>query len=147
MHHAPRNNYSLLFCLSLVLASSVLFGCSHTPGSDKPRSDLLLTIHFAGEPVTEGMVNLENSQTGEGGGGTLTADGTVNIPNVALGTYSVTIVPPDPDPVPPEPGKPVPPQKTFKNIPKTFRNSQSSPLKVEVKEGSHEFTFDLKDAG
>jgi len=147
MHQVPGNYHSLILGLSLVLSSAVLIGCSHTPGADKPRSDISLTINYGGAPVTEGMVNLENPQTGEGGGGALTAEGTVTIPNVALGSYSVTIVPPDPDPVPPEPGKPAPPQKTFANIPKKFRASKSSPLKVEVKEGASEFTFDLKDAG
>ncbi|WP_339732768.1 carboxypeptidase-like regulatory domain-containing protein [uncultured Gimesia sp.] len=147
MHYALKQYQFYLFSLILALGSVVSPGCSHTPGAEKPRSDIQLTILSGGAPVTEGMVNLENPETGEGGGGVLTADGKVTIPNVVLGTYTVTIVPPDPDPVPPEPGQPATAPKTFKNIPKKFRENNASPLKVEVKADSNEFTFDLKDAG
>lgn len=146
MNHHLRKNQLLLFCLTLFWSSAVFSGCSHTPGSEKQRTDVSIAITSGGEPVTVGMVNLENPTTGEGGGGELTDEGKVIIPNVVLGNYSVTIVAPDPDPVPPEPGKPAPPKKTFKNVPKKFRASQTSPLKVDVKDESREFSFDLKDA-
>ncbi len=92
-------------------------------------------------------MNLENNDTGEGGGGELNAEGIVTIPNVVLGSYTVTIVAPDPDPVPPEPGQAAPKPQVFKNVPKKFRTSKTSPLKVEIKEGENKFEFDLKEAG
>ena len=138
---------SLKLTLSLVLSLTVLIGCSHTPGSDNPRRDISITVTLGGTPVTAGLVNLENPQTGEGGGGSLTEEGVVSIPNVALGKYSVTILPPEMDPVPPEPGQAAAPRKDSPAIPAKFRDSQSSPLELEVKEDSSEFSFDLKDAG
>lgn len=138
---------SLPLILPLLLGFTVLSGCSHTPGSDKPRRDVSITVTLGGTPVTAGLVNLENPQTGEGGGGSLTEEGVVNIPNVALGTYSVTILPPEMDPVPPEPGQAAAPKKASPAIPARFRDSKSSPLQLEVKDDSSEFSFDLKDAG
>lgn len=138
-----RSRYGLLFSLIAIL----LTGCGHTPGSGKERNDITLKITFGGEPVTEGVVNLENPQTGEGGGGTLSEEGTATISGVVLGTYTVVVLPPDPDPVPPEPGKPSPPPKTYENIPAKFRQNQSSPLKVDVTADSAEFEFDLKNEG
>tara|TARA_R110002095_G_scaffold154388_6_gene134191 strand:- start:121 stop:513 length:393 start_codon:yes stop_codon:yes gene_type:complete len=121
-------------------------GCgSHQPGSDKPRESITIAITYGGEPVTEGMVNLENTTTGEGGGGELDAQGVATIPNVVLGEYTVTIIPPDPDPVPPAPGQPAAKIKTYSNIPPEFRTSNKSTLKAEVKAGSNELKFDLKE--
>lgn len=137
---------SLKLTLSLVLSLTILIGCSRTPGSDKQRRDVSITITQGGTPVTAGLVNLENPQTGEGGGGSLTEEGIVTIPNVALGKYSVTILPPEMDPVPPEPGQAPAPPKATVAIPEKFSNGQSSPLELEVTEEAGEFTFDLKDA-
>lgn len=136
-----------ILCLCLALSSAVLLGCTQSPGSDKPRSGTTIAISFAGEPVTTGSVNLENSETGEGGGGELNADGIAKITNVVLGNYTVTILPPDPDPVPPEPGQPAVKIQVYKNIPNKFRTGKTSPLKVEIKDGENKFEFDLKEAG
>jgi len=62
---------SLPLILTLLLGFTVLSGCSHTPGSDKPRRDVSITVTLGGTPVTAGLVNLENPQTGEGGGGSI----------------------------------------------------------------------------
>ncbi|QGQ22025.1 carboxypeptidase regulatory-like domain-containing protein [Gimesia benthica] len=134
-------------CFLCLLCSTVLVGCSQSPSDDKQRSGVTISISFAGEPVTTGSVNLENSETGESGGGELNADGSVTISNIVLGNYTVTILPPDPDPVPPEPGQPAKKMEVYKNIPEKFRNRKTSPLKVEVKDGENEFQFDLKTAG
>ncbi|WP_145231810.1 hypothetical protein [Gimesia algae] len=59
----------------------------------------------------------------------------------------MTILPPEMDPVPPQPGQTAAIKKVSPAIPAKFRDSQSSPLELEVKEDASEFSFDLKDAG
>jgi len=123
-----------------------LAGCSgDTPGPDRPRGNVTIKVTYGGAPVTEGQVDLESPGSGEGGGGTLNNEGVATIPNVAEGSYTVTVVPPPPDPRPPEPGETPPPVKEYPNIPQKFRMLNTSPLRVEVKKGqTQEFTFDLQ---
>ena len=145
MSETVKKKTFLLFCTVGILSSFVLVGCGQEPGSGKPRGTITISITYGDEPVTEGTVSLEDPVTAEGGGGELNDKGTATIQGVVLGDYTVTVVPPDPDPIPPEPGQPAPKMKNFLNIPQKFRIAKTSPLKAEVKEGTNEFQFELKE--
>tara|TARA_R110002095_G_scaffold159024_5_gene137858 strand:+ start:258 stop:695 length:438 start_codon:yes stop_codon:yes gene_type:complete len=132
------------FMMSLALGCFLFVGCSQTPGSHKQRTDVNVTITENGAPLTEGVVNLVNEETGEGGGGTLNSEGVATISGVALGSYTLIVLPPDESVIPPEPGQPAPEVKEYLNIPQKFRDPKTSPFKVVVNRETTEFQFDLK---
>ncbi len=121
-------------------------GCSSAQDDGKVRNTVTVSITYGGEAVAQGRVDLENPKKGEAGGGELNDSGIATIENIVLGSYTVTVMPPMPDPKPPEPGQPPPVVKKYPNIPEKYRRAGTSPLKVEVTADSAEFKFDLKDA-
>lgn len=134
-----------LFSAGLLLAVGLATGCgTAAPHSGKPKADVTITVTHDGQPVSEGRVDLSNEQTGEGGGGELNAKGVVTIPGVALGSYTMVVSPPEALLVPGA-SQPAPAKKDYANIPAKFRALQTSPLKVDVKQGSpNQFQFELK---
>jgi hypothetical protein len=136
--------FSVVRSLACFMAVSVLglgiSGCGSQPRSGIPRSDVVLTLSDGEKPLTVGIVDLNNSDTGEGGGGAIDATGVVKIQGVAHGEYIVTILPPSPEG--PE-GKLPANAKDFK-VSKKFSSTKTSPLKVVVDEKNN--TFDLKVA-
>ncbi|WP_339726786.1 carboxypeptidase-like regulatory domain-containing protein [uncultured Gimesia sp.] len=127
----------------LVLFLVGLNSCDHSPGSEKPRSEVTIVITNGSDPVANAQVDLVNEQTGEGGGGTLDDEGKATIIKVALGSYTVTINPPAEEPV--IPGiKTAPKLKSSLSIPKQAQKIATSPFKVEVGSGTNEFTFDFE---
>lgn len=104
----------------------------------------MVTVTYGGEPVTVGHVDLNNEQTGEGGGGELNAQGIATITDVPLGDYTVTVLPPPPDPAPVEEGQPAATMKEYPQIPEQFRRIATSPLRAAVQNGSNQFKFDLQ---
>lgn len=122
----------------LVIGSS---GCGqHVPHSGKSRADVVVKVTYAGQPLTAGDVDLNNLETGEGGGGALDHTGTARIPGVVLGDYTVTVLPPLSNPIPGEnaPAAKVPP------IDRKFQSPEKSPLKLSVPAEGKEVAFDLK---
>lgn len=136
--------FTALIAVSIFLLT-VNTGCGHTPGAEKTRGAITIKITNGGDPVAEGQVDLANEETGEGGGGPLDEAGTATIEMVAVGNYTVTINPPPQEPVAPGMDQAAAQPKEYANIPTKVRKIQTSPLTVEVKSGSSEFTFDLKD--
>jgi hypothetical protein len=136
--------FTALVAVSIFLVT-VNTGCGHTPGTEKPRGEITIKITNGGAPVPEGQVDLANEETGEGGGGPLDATGTATIEMVALGSYTVTVNPPPQEPVAPGMDQASAQPKEYANIPAKVRKIQTSPLTVEVKSGTNEFTFDLKE--
>ncbi|MDB5336145.1 MAG: hypothetical protein JWN70_1764 [Planctomycetaceae bacterium] len=134
VHSLPR--------LLLILSAMTLGGCGGT--EEKPRGKVAVTVTFDGTPVTEGQVNLQSTTTGEGGGGALNGSGVAEIPNVAEGSYIVTVTPPIVIVAPTEPGKGPPPPKEFANIPEKFRKMDTSPLKADIVDTANDYSFDLK---
>ncbi|MEQ8853893.1 hypothetical protein [Gimesia sp.] len=132
----------LALCLLLVTLNTA---CSRTPGSDKPRGEISITITNGGDPVPEGQVDLVNEETGEGGGGPLDESGTATIEMVAVGNYTVTVNPPPEEPIAPGMDQPAAQPKEYPNIPNKVRKIQTSPLTVDVQSGTNEFSFDLKE--
>lgn len=131
---------------SVPLMCAILYtGCSGSSDSSEPRGEVTISISYGGEPVTSGMVNLIGEKGGNDKGGELNKEGATTISALALGKYKVTVVPPMPDPVPAEPGEPAPKRREYTNIPNKFHQSKTSPLTVDISEGSSEIKFDLKD--
>jgi len=129
----------------LTALAGVLAGCGSTPHSEIPTASVAITVTHGGEAVTDGQVDLNNDQTGLGAGGELDGEGKVVLSAVPLGEYTVTVLPPDADPLPPESGRPAKGSKPASRIPAKVRNPRTSPLKVQVKDEENDFRFDLKD--
>ncbi len=127
------------------LSLFALLGCGGGAGSGEPEGTITITVTYGGEPVTHAVVNLENVDSGQAAGGELAQDGTTTIKKVRTGTYTVSVVPQEPDPAPPEPGQPPKKPTEFPNIPQKFRMLKTSPLTVEVIEGTNELQVDLKE--
>ena len=129
----------------LLLTVCTTTGCGSSPGEDKVTGSVTVTIKAGGAPVTGGFVNLANPATGEGGGGELNEAGVATIEQVTVGDYTVTVLPPQPDPVPVEPGQEPPPNPDDGTIPQQYRSESTSPLKATVTEGDNSFEFDLEE--
>lgn len=130
----------ITLALGLLVLTSI--GCDGGPPG-KPSGSATITVTFGGQPVTEGMVSLQNA-SGEGGGSPLNSAGVATIPVVTKGSYVVTITPPIGGVAPPEPGKTLAPQKEYANIPAKFRRTESSPLKAEIKNDKNDLKFELQ---
>lgn len=134
-----------LFRRSSMLAFGILFfsltmiGCGGAEDTKK-RGYVTITVTHNGSPVTEGEVRMMISGKGEAAVGRLNESGLVELEDVVLGNYSVAVAPPELA----TPDNPAP-EKEYPNLPQKYRDISKSPLKAEVKAGSNEFTFDLKD--
>jgi len=130
--------------LGAALTSALLVACNNGKVRGKVRGEITVTVTYDNKPVTEGTVELSNPETGEGGGGNLNAEGVATLKGVAVGTYTVTVLPIFPEP--PTPDSPPPVMKEYPNIPEKFRRQNTSPLKAEVKQGEPgHFKFELKE--
>jgi hypothetical protein len=150
--HRTTAGHGLLPLLSagLLLGSGFLIGCGGppVPHSGKPKATVTVAVTYGGQPVAEGRVDLANEQTGEAGGAELGPDGVATIPEMALGSFTVIVVPPHLVIAPTATGPATPPaKKEYPNIPVKVRTTKTSPLKAEVKKDSpNKFKFDLKEA-
>ena len=130
----------------LAISCALTVGCDRTPRGKLPRGDITVTVTYGADPVTEGQVDLNNVQTGEGGGGFLNGQGIATLARVVEGTYVVTVNPPHPNVVIPGQPAPATKRKESPNIPQKFREVATSPLQADVKQGeSGEYRFDLKE--
>ncbi|WP_417385076.1 hypothetical protein [Gimesia sp.] len=133
-----RIKRSLLFLL-LCSGSVSLAGCGGGSEEQKQRADITVTVTHAGAPVTEAELRLMMDGQGEGAMGALNEAGQTELSDVVLGSYTVTVTPPEGTPDNPAP------KKDYPNIPQKYRSMKDTPLKADVKAGSNELTFDLKD--
>lgn len=102
-----------------------------------------MSITNNGEPFTFGRVDLATTRPGLGTGDELNSSGSVNLKMVPVGEYTVIVVP---KPMVVVPDVPTSDGGKAPLIPEKARSEKTSPFKVDVKEGSNEFQFDLKDA-
>jgi hypothetical protein len=138
-NHFSRGAISMLVLISFGLA---IGGCGNsTPRSNKQRANVVIKLTYGGEPISAGDVDLNNLQTGEGGGGALDRTGTARIPGVVLGDYIVTVQPPISGAIP---GADTAIAKT-NQIAKKYQSPEKSPLKITVPAEGKEATFDLKE--
>lgn len=136
-----RNNFPQLqlSTIGLLFLCLVMVGCGGAENVKK-RASVTIKITHDGSPVTEGEVRMMMTGKGEAAMGNLNESGQVELTDVVLGNYSVAVAPPELA----TPDNPAP-KKDYPNLPKQYRDLSKSPLKAEVKAGSNEFTFDLKD--
>jgi hypothetical protein len=131
-------------CLLLLAALSVVvFGCK--PAEKLGRIGGKVT--FQEQPVSEGMVVFSCVDKGVNMTGPLKADGTYEIimakgAGLPLGTYKVCVSPPLTFvPI----GEAAPQKaKNYPNIPKKYRNLETSGLTVTVKDGENRFDISMK---
>tara|TARA_R110002095_G_scaffold155255_4_gene134835 strand:+ start:2708 stop:3136 length:429 start_codon:yes stop_codon:yes gene_type:complete len=136
--------FSTLY-LSL-LTMLLMSGCSTTPGSDKERGSVTITVKNGAEPVTGVQVSLQSSTTGEGSSGVLDDQGIVVLEDVVLGEYSVIVSPfPPDDPSLMNAEGVMPDIKPNPLVPSKYSSTTTSPLTLEVKAEPGEFMFDLKE--
>lgn len=134
-----------LFRRCSMLAFAILFfsltmtGCGGAEDTKK-RGYVTITVTHNGSPVTEGEVRMMITGKGEAAVGLLNESGQVELEEVVLGNYNVAVAPPELA-TPDNPAL----EKEYPNLPQKYRDISKSPLKAEVKAGSNEFTFDLKD--
>ncbi|QDU53429.1 hypothetical protein [Gimesia panareensis] len=128
----------VLLAVMLLAAGVTLSGCGGAAESKK-KAGVTISVTYNGAPVTEGDVRLMMTGKGEGAAGPLNESGQVELQEVVLGKYNVAVTPPEGTPDNPAP------QKEYPNIPTKFRNVQASPLQADVKAGTNEFTFELKE--
>ncbi|HWL07923.1 MAG TPA: hypothetical protein VNQ76_05945 [Planctomicrobium sp.] len=114
-------------------------GCQRTPRAGIPRTDILLRISSDGKPLTIGVVDLYNFETGEGGSGTLDEQGEVKISQIALGDYVITIMPPDPE----GPEGKLPAGLKEYRVASRFHTPEKSPLKISVSRKTTEFSLEV----
>lgn len=131
--------------IALTIGCGLTAGCARrAPHAEKPRADVTVAITYDGEPVTAGRVDLNDEQTGLGGGAELDDSGTATISRIVQGTYTVTVKPPMPDPEALAPGEPPPEPAEFPEIPERYRRIDTSPLEMTVEGERRRFSFDLK---
>lgn len=136
-----RNAFAHTFPMMLVSLGLAISGCSQPiPHSGKERADVVIKLTYGGQPITSGDVDLNNLETGEGGGGSLDKTGTVRIGGVVLGDYIVTVQPPISGALP---GTDTSIAKTSE-IPTKFQTPERSTLRLTVHGEGAEATFDLK---
>ncbi|QDT94114.1 carboxypeptidase-like regulatory domain-containing protein [Gimesia algae] len=133
-----QNYFKRLLLFSLLPGFSlILVGCGGSSEEDKQRADITVTVTHDGAPVSEAELRLMMDGKGEGAMGLLDDSGQTELSDVVLGSYTVTVTPPEGTPDNPAP------QKEYPNIPAQYRSLQNSPLKAEINAGSNEFTFEL----
>ncbi len=134
---------TILGVISLVF---VVSGCgASVPHSDKPRSAVQVTVTRNGQLLPGAELNLVNDATGEGGGGVLNAESTVELEHVAHGTYQVVVLPPPADPLPPTEGSPSAAAPNILKIPASYRSAKTTPFHLTIPSETSEYTFDIPE--
>lgn len=138
-----NRTFSTLFLILLTMP--LISGCSTTPGSQKKRGSVTITVKNGAEPVTGVQVSLQSSTTGEGSSGVLDDQGEVKLDEVVLGEYTVTVssFPPEDLSLMSADGV-MPDIKPNPLVPAKYRSTTTSPLKLQVKAEPGEHKFDLK---
>ncbi|QDV70813.1 hypothetical protein Poly24_45460 [Rosistilla carotiformis] len=140
--HCPKTHRHVLRSLLAMTGLFVSIGCDHEPDYLHPGEAVSITILSGGQPVPAGQLNL----SGQGGGATLDPQGVASLEHVPYGTYQVTLLPPEVDPVPPEPGSAPSAVATPTPFPKKFASAKTTPLSITVAEGTeNSFTLDIKE--
>lgn len=147
--NAFGNSQSILGCrkslllLIMTLCMFSLTACDNAPRGI-PRGEVSGKITFQGEPVTEGTVTFYSDKTGIAAPADLDSNGLFTISNgIEVGSYAVMIAPPiieDVTGAPPTKKA----KKTYDNIPKKYRASETSGLQAEVKKGKNEYVFNME---
>ncbi|WP_207395943.1 carboxypeptidase-like regulatory domain-containing protein [Bremerella alba] len=106
------------------------------------RTDISAQVTSGGKPLAGALIDFANHENGEAYGGTLDDQGRVDLKDVALGQYTITIQPPPGDPLP---GAPRQIPKGLRGIPRPFYGPHTSPLNAMVSDDESKFTYELTD--
>jgi hypothetical protein len=116
---------------------SMAAGCG---GSDVPTGTVQGRLNFPNGQATPARVQLYSAETGVGTATDVGDDGTFQFDaEVPVGTYRVTVTPPEPPPPGEGPSTPLPPS----TIPEKYRSDATTPLTVTVTEGENNFPLDV----
>jgi len=132
------------FAAPLLLLLGSFLGCSE---AGPPIAAVTGIVTFQGAPVPDGVV-IFISDSGFGSSAALQPDGTYLVQShhgkgIPLGEYSVIVTPPE-EPDLPE-GSPPVKRNEYKNIPKKFRQFETSPLRMTVRqEKENVFNIEMK---
>jgi len=135
--------------IPLLLTVAFVSGCSSDSGPvDRgPLGTVSGTVTFGGQPATEGSVDFYENAKGFIAHATIGSDGKFQLsPGTPVGNYKVTVTPPQTevqeiDPVAVETAEP-PPEKKYPNLPEKYRQTSTSGLTLEIKEGEN--TLEIK---
>lgn len=124
---------------ALLVSLAMLAGCSSSK-TDGPSGTISGKVTYNGKPVTEGLVQFYNADTGQGGEGKIDESGNFKIETgIPVGEYSVFVTPPETEMAPGDTGDMgEAPVKQYPNIPERYRDASTSPIKVTIKEGDND---------
>ena len=136
-----RLPHFVALCGFAVVVSCVV-GCGGSGQAELPVGQVSGTVTFAGEPVTEGFVNLVSAEGGRGYQQALGPEGKFQIEDpVVAGLYAVFITPPEA--APPSVESPSPEVPDPANIPQRYRNQETSDLKASITEGPNDLVLKM----
>ena len=141
MRSLGQSRLGTLLLVTLLTAGG-LAGCRSGP----PRGEVRGKVTFHRKPVKEGSITFIDPNGKESGDSELGPDGSYELPHgLPVGEYIVTITPLM-HLVDSMPGKTPPAleEKPAPDIPKKYRNQNTTPFRATVKEGQNEpFIFDM----
>ncbi len=124
--------------LVLLACCVTLAGCGP---KEAPRGDISGSVSYQGKLIETGCISLYSPTNGLGSSGDVQSDGSFSLKGIPVGSYQVSVMPPQP--VPPAPGETPKPQAKFP-LPAKYAESTSSGLTFDVKKGANELKLDLK---
>lgn len=137
----PRERSVALLAATAMLVFA-LAGCQR--GTEKQTGTVSGQVTKAGQPVTDAMIRFYSTEMGGHGSAMLGPDGKYKVDNpMEVGTYRVSVIPPPV--VDPADGSPPPEPKDNPDIPKRFREFETSDIACQVQPGENQFDLDLKD--
>ncbi len=121
----------------------LLVGCSGSGGPEVKTVTVSGKVTFQGQPVEEGTITFENTETGHVGSAELGSEGAYSV-ELPVGHYAVAITPPMVE-VPNTADSPGGEDfKDVDNIPEKYWNSATSGLTAQVDENNTTHDFDMK---
>ena len=135
---------SWCYSLSALIAICLMVGCG-TSVEAVPSGTASGKITFNGKPLKQGRINFVSATTGTGVYSELQEDGSYEMSGeIPAGDYRVFFTPPGLGDAPPSESTKPKLNDALKDLPKKYKNEQSSDLQVVIKEGENTFDFDLK---
>ena len=144
MRRASFRISSLAVCSLLAFAAFCVAGCSKSV----PTGTVKGKVVFDGKPYTEAAVTFLNTKTGDGDSVNINPDGTFQFKDpLPVGTYIVYLSPKLEEPSGQGGGEeaaqgPISMTQN-KTVPEKYW-SESSPIRIEVKEGENNVTVEIK---
>lgn len=130
-------------CLPLVLI--LLVGCGGK-ADEQPKGTVKGAVTFQGQPVAEGSVSFYHSRQGVEFEAPIQADGSfaLKAEGIPVGEYVVTVRPLRAMGNPPgDKSAPIEMDKNAPDIPMKYRQTNTSPIKLQIKEGDNDLKVEM----